>query len=42
MAVNLKVIAEVDVLLKNGFYVIVQTGGTVQITIPDGFKARDW
>jgi hypothetical protein len=29
-------------ILENGFYVIEQTGDTVQITIPDGFKARDW
>jgi predicted AAA+ superfamily ATPase len=29
-------------ILKNGFYLIEQTGDTVQITIPEGFKARDW
>jgi hypothetical protein len=29
-------------ILQNGFYVIEQTGDTVQITIPKGFKARDW
>jgi hypothetical protein len=29
-------------ILENGFYVIEQTGDTVQITIPEGFKAHDW
>jgi polyribonucleotide nucleotidyltransferase len=29
-------------ILENGFYLIEQTGDTVQITIPEGFKARDW
>jgi len=29
-------------ILKKGFYVIEQTGETVQITIPPGFKAREW
>jgi len=29
-------------ILKKGFYVIEQTGDTVQITIPPGFKAREW
>ena len=28
--------------LKKGFYIIEQTGDTVQINIPEGFKARDW
>jgi predicted AAA+ superfamily ATPase len=25
-----------------GFYIIEQTGDTVKITIPEGFKVRDW
>ena len=29
-------------ILKKGFYVIEQTGDTVQINIPPGFKAREW
>jgi len=29
-------------ILKKGFYVIEQTGDTVQIHIPQGFKAREW
>jgi hypothetical protein len=29
-------------ILKKGFYVIEQTGETVQINIPPGFKAREW
>jgi hypothetical protein len=29
-------------ILKKGFYIIEQTGDTVQITIPRGFKAREW
>jgi hypothetical protein len=29
-------------ILKKGFYVIDQTGDTVRINIPKGFKARDW
>jgi len=29
-------------ILKKGFYVIEQTGDTVRITVPDGFKAREW
>jgi len=29
-------------ILKNGFYVIEQTGDTVKITIPKGFKPRRW
>jgi hypothetical protein len=29
-------------ILKKGFYVIEQAGDTVQITIPKGFKAREW
>jgi hypothetical protein len=29
-------------ILKNGFYVIEQTGDTVQIAVPEGFKAREW
>ncbi|MDR1174534.1 MAG: hypothetical protein LBK83_03560 [Treponema sp.] len=28
--------------LKNGFYVIEQTGDTVRIDVPDGFKPREW
>ena len=29
-------------ILKNGFYVIEQTGDTVKITIPEGFTPREW
>jgi hypothetical protein len=29
-------------ILESGFYVIEQTGDTVQITMPDGFTARSW
>ena len=29
-------------ILKNGFYAIEQTGDTVMINIPEGFKARQW
>ena len=29
-------------ILKNGLYVIEQTGDTVKISIPEGFKARSW
>ena len=29
-------------ILKNGFYAIEQTGDTVKINIPEGFKARQW
>ena len=29
-------------ILKNGFYLIEQTGDTVKIHIPEGFKAREW
>ena len=28
--------------LQSGFYVIVQSGDTVKIDIPEGFKPRDW
>jgi hypothetical protein len=28
--------------LKKGFYVIEQTGDTVKIDVPDGFKPREW
>ena len=31
-----------DYAHKAGFYVIEQTGDTVKITIPEGFKAREW
>ena len=31
-----------DYILKKGFYVIEQTGDTVLINIPPGFKAREW
>jgi hypothetical protein len=31
-----------DYALKAGFYVIVQTGDTVAINIPEGFSPRDW
>ena len=29
-------------ILKNGFYLIEQTGDTVKINIPEGFKAKEW
>ena len=29
-------------ILKNGFYLIEQTGDTVRLTIPEGFAPRDW
>ena len=29
-------------ILKKGFYVIEQTGDTVRINVPQGFKAREW
>ena len=29
-------------ILKNGFYLIEQTGDTVKITMPEGFTPRDW
>jgi hypothetical protein len=29
-------------IFKKGFYVIEQTGDTIQINIPQGFKAREW
>jgi hypothetical protein len=29
-------------ILKKGFYVIEQTGDTVRINVPPGFKAREW
>jgi hypothetical protein len=29
-------------ILAKGFYVIEQTGDTIQIPIPPGFKAREW
>ena len=31
-----------DYILKNGFYVIEQTGGTMMINIPEGFLPRDF
>ena len=31
-----------DYVLKAGFYVIVQTGDTVAINIPEGFSPREW
>ena len=31
-----------DYIYKTGFYVIEQTGDTVKISIPEGFKAREW
>ena len=31
-----------DYAHKTGFYVIEQTGDTVRINIPEGFKAREW
>ena len=29
-------------ILRNGFYVIEQSGDTVKLTIPDGFTPREW
>ena len=29
-------------ILKKGFYLIEQTGDTVKITMPEGFKPREW
>jgi hypothetical protein len=29
-------------VLKAGFYVIEQTGDTVKIDVPEGFKPREW
>ena len=29
-------------ILKNGFYLIEQTGDTVRLTIPEGFTPREW
>ncbi|MDR0455965.1 MAG: hypothetical protein LBH20_04685 [Treponema sp.] len=29
-------------ILKKGLYIIEQTGDTVRINVPPGFKARDW
>ena len=29
-------------ILKQGFYVIEQTGDTVRINVPEGFVARAW
>jgi len=31
-----------DYILKKGFYLIEQTGDTVRICIPEGFKIREW
>jgi hypothetical protein len=31
-----------DYAHRTGFYVIEQTGDTVQITVPEGFVPRDW
>ena len=31
-----------DYALKKGFYVIEQTGDTVRLDIPEGFKPREW
>ncbi|MDR0652573.1 MAG: hypothetical protein LBG12_04605, partial [Synergistaceae bacterium] len=29
-------------VLKAGFYVIEQTGDTVKINVPEGFKPKEW
>jgi hypothetical protein len=29
-------------ILKHGMYVIEQTGDTVQINVPEGFKPQEW
>ena len=29
-------------VLKNGFYVIEQSGNSVKLTIPEGFVPREW
>ena len=31
-----------DYVMLNGFYLIEQTGDTVQLTIPEGFTPREW
>jgi hypothetical protein len=31
-----------SVALKTGFYVIEQTGDTMKINVPEGFKPREW
>ncbi|MCL2233237.1 MAG: hypothetical protein FWB99_09190, partial [Treponema sp.] len=31
-----------DYIIKNGFYVIEQSGDTVMINTPEGFKPRQW
>ena len=31
-----------DYVIKKGFYLIVQSGDTMKITIPEGFKPREW
>ncbi|MDR2135232.1 MAG: hypothetical protein LBO76_01310, partial [Treponema sp.] len=28
--------------VKNGFFVMEQTGDTMQIGVPEGFKPREW
>jgi hypothetical protein len=34
--------AEKQAVIEAGFYVIEQTGDTVRINVPQGFKAREW
>ena len=31
-----------QLILQHGFYLIEQTGDTVKITLPEGFKPREW
>ena len=31
-----------DFILKNGFYLLEQTGDTMKLTIPEGFVPREW
>ena len=31
-----------DDIIRNGFYLIEQSGDTVKITIPEGFSPREW
>ena len=31
-----------DYTVKNGFYVVCQSGNSVSISVPEGFKPREW
>jgi hypothetical protein len=28
--------------VKNGFFVMAQSGDTIKISVPEGFKPREW